>query len=544
MFPETTPAIANVLHWASRPTDDAESRRLLQRRLIVYVRLMASLFFGIYVLGAVLLAIIAPERLVEVHLHPGKIINLMLVLAAVAVRLYLRRRELSETTLRAVDFGFALAVAVGIGVGGATAPVGYHFEVIALLVMIFLLVLRAALVPSLPFFTAILGVACSIPILVGAHVQLVASPLPNEVMSPGLIVIALSAWCVVATASTTVVSRIIYGLVTQVRDAMHLGRYTLGTKIGEGGMGEVYRAEHAMLRRPTAVKLLLPSKLSASSLERFEREVQLTSRLSHPNTIAIYDYGRTPDGIFYYAMEYLDGLSLESLVASDGVQPAGRVVHILLQAAGALAEAHGVGLIHRDIKPANIMLCERGGMPDVVKVVDFGLVKNLDAETTDVALTNTNALTGTPLYLAPESITRPDKIDERIDIYALGAVGYFLITGTPPFSGHNVVEIAGHHLHTEPERPSVRLGRSVPPKLDALVLQCLAKDPEARPRDAQELLTALLECEIESPWSGSAARTWWANWHDVNDVSAAPGLPTPITERRGGCDELHPGARM
>jgi hypothetical protein len=532
MFPETPPALANVLHWASRPTDDAESRRLLQRRLRVYVRLVVMLFGGVYLLGAAYLAILAPAQFVAVHCHPGKIVNLALALGALGFLLSLRRAQLSEQSLRACDVGFAFTLATGIGIGSATAPMGYHFEVISLLVMIFLLVLRAALVPSRPFFTAMLGVACSVPILIGAYIQLRGSPPANEFLTPGVIVTALSIWCVIATAATTVVSRVIYGLVTQVRDAQHLGRYTLGTKIGEGGMGEVYRAEHAMLRRPTAIKLVLPGKISASSLERFEREVQLTSRLSHPNTIAIYDYGRTPDGIFYYAMEYLDGLSLESLIASEGVQPPGRVVHILLQAAGALAEAHGVGLIHRDIKPANIMLCERGGMPDVVKVLDFGLVKNLGAGDGDVALTNTNALTGTPLYLAPESITRPDKIDARIDIYALGAVGYFLVTGTPPFTGQNVVEIAGHHLHTAPEAPSSRLGGMVPPKLDALLVACLAKDPDARPRDAQALLTALLDCETESPWSGAAARTWWSSWHEANTEIQAPQLPTPTSQSK------------
>jgi serine/threonine-protein kinase len=532
MFPETTPALANVLHWASRPTDDAESRRLLRRRLAVYVRLVVMLFAGIYGLGAVVIVFIAPEQFWTVHAHPGKVINLVLMLGAFGFLFALRRWEASERALRASDLGFVFVMSLAIGVGAATAPQGYHFEVISLLVMIFLLVLRAALVPSQPLFTAMVGVACSIPILLGAYLQLLDTPMPKDFLSPGVIVIALSTWCAVATAATTVVSRVIYGLVSQVRDAMHLGRYTLGAKIGEGGMGEVYRAEHAMLRRPTAIKLLLPSKVSASSLERFEREVQLTSRLSHPNTIAIYDYGRTPDGIFYYAMEYLDGLSLESLIASDGLQPAARVVHILLQAAGALAEAHGVGLIHRDIKPANIMLCERGGMPDVVKVVDFGLVKNLDADNTDVALTNTNALTGTPLYLAPESISRPDKIDARIDIYALGAVGYFLITGTPPFTGHNVVEIAGHHLHTVPELPSVRLGRAVPPKLDALILSCLAKDPEVRPRDAQSLMTSLLECEAESPWNSNSARAWWTDWHRANTDMALATSPTPESATR------------
>ncbi|HMI85154.1 MAG TPA: serine/threonine-protein kinase [Polyangiaceae bacterium] len=537
MFPETTPALANVLHWASRPTDDAETRRLIRRRLMVYVRLIVMLFGGLYAIGMVGTAIVVPQLFVAMHVHPAKVVNLLLALGALAFLQVLRRSQPSERMLRSFDVGFAFLMAIGIGVASATAPRGYHFELFALLVMIFLLVLRAALVPSQPLFTALVGGVCSLPILLGAYVQISDSP-PDDFLTPSIALMGLSAWCAVATAATTVVSRVIYGLVTQVRDAQHLGRYTLSAKIGEGGMGEVYRAEHAMLRRPTAVKLLLPSKLSASSLERFEREVQLTSRLSHPNTIAIYDYGRTPDGIFYYAMEYLDGLSLESLVASDGVQTAGRVVHILLQAAGALAEAHGIGLIHRDIKPANIMLCERGGMPDVVKVVDFGLVKNLDAADGDVALTNTNALTGTPLYLAPESITRPDKIDARIDIYALGAVGYFLVTGTPPFTGHNVVEIAGHHLHTTPDAPSARLGRAVPPKLDALLVACLAKDPDARPRDAQALLTALLECETESPWSGVTARTWWSSWHDANVEIADRQSPTPRPPTKETCLRL------
>ena len=538
MFPDTTPSLANVLHWASRPTDDAETRRLIRRRLMVYVRLVGTLFGGLYLLGLVSLVFIAPDQLLAVHIHPGKIINLLLTFGAFGLLVVLRRSEPSERALRVIDVAFPFLLATGIGLGAATAPRGYHFETIALLVMIFLLVLRAALVPSRPLFTAMVGMACSVPILVGGYVQVADTALPAPFMTPGIVVLALAVWCVASTAATTVVSRIIYGLVTQVRDAQYLGRYTLGSKIGEGGMGEVYRAEHAMLRRPTAVKLLLPGKVSASSLERFEREVQLTSRLSHPNTIAIYDYGRTPDGIFYYAMEYLDGLSLESLVGSDGVQPPGRVVHVLLQAAGALAEAHGIGLIHRDIKPANIMLCERGGMPDVVKVVDFGLVKNLDAAVGDVALTNTNALTGTPLYIAPESITRPDKIDARIDIYALGAVGYFLITGTPPFTGHNVVEIAGHHLHTAPEAPSVRLGRAVPPKLDALIVACLAKDPDQRPRDAQALLAALLDCEVESPWSGAAARAWWSNWHQANVDVALPQSSTPTPRTKESCARL------
>jgi serine/threonine protein kinase len=284
-------------------------------------------------------------------------------------------------------------------------------------------------------------------------------------------------------------------------------------------MGEVYRAEHAMLRRPTAIKLLLPGRVSAEALARFEREVQLTSRLSHPNTIIIYDYGRTPDAIFYYAMEFLDGLSLDALVAADGPQAPGCVVRALLQVAGTLAEAHGIGLIHRDIKPANIMVCDRGGAP-IVKVFDFGLVKKIDDGGEQIALTNANAITGTPLYLAPESITHSNQVDGRIDIYALGAVGYFLLTGTPPFDGRTVVEICGHHLHTPPDPPSARLGRPVPPKLETLILACLAKDPNKRPHDAEELLTMLSQCEGESPFGAAEARSWWSRVRQTSSRAA------------------------
>src|SRR4029079_4450667 len=202
--------------------------------------------------------------------------------------------------------------------------------------------------------------------------------------------------------------------------AKQLGQYALEDKIGAGGMGSVYKARHAMLRRPTAVKLLDADKMTPAAVSRFEREVQLTSALSHPNTVAIYDYGHTPDGIFYYAMEYLDGMNLDELVRCFGPVPEARAVHILRQVCGALAEAHAQNLVHRDIKPANIFLTIRGGLRDFVKVLDFGLVKALEgAESGNVA--SANVVTGTPLYLSPEAVNEPDKVDARADVYAIGA---------------------------------------------------------------------------------------------------------------------------
>jgi len=290
--------------------------------------------------------------------------------------------------------------------------------------------------------------------------------------------------------------------------AKQLGQYSLDEKLGEGGMGVVYRAHHEMLMRPTAVKFLHLEATNDQSIARFEREVRLTSRLNHPNTIAIYDYGRTPEGIFYYAMEYLEGINLEDLVCRFGPLPESRVVHLLQQVLGSLAEAHRTGLIHRDIKPANIMLTERGGIYDFVKLLDFGLVKAADSERQS-RLTSAGSLTGTPLYVSPEAIENPDDVDPRTDIYAVGAVGYWLLTGTPLFEGRSVLDIIQKHASTLPELPSVRLHRPVDPRLESLLMQCLAKERSERPASAAELAEAFAQLELTPRWTPRDAEHWW-----------------------------------
>jgi serine/threonine-protein kinase len=245
------------------------------------------------------------------------------------------------------------------------------------------------------------------------------------------------------------------------------------------------------------------------AVRRFEQEVRLTSVLTHPNTIAIYDFGRTPDGVFYYAMEYLDGITLEHLVKLDGAQPAARVVRLLKQACGALHEAHALGLIHRDIKPANMMLCVRGRMPDQLKVLDFGLVKEHAQSAGGMGLSLDGALVGTPAYLAPEAIANASRADARSDLYALGAVAYWLLVGQPVFDGQTILEVCLHHLHTTPAAPSERSSMPIPAALDALVLQCLAKDPEQRPPSALELARLLETIADADGWSREQADLWW-----------------------------------
>ncbi len=326
------------------------------------------------------------------------------------------------------------------------------------------------------------------------------SSLPASVLAVGLLISALAALSLAAF-------QMIRQLQKRVQAALKLGQYTLVERIGEGGMGVVYKARHTMLRRPTAIKLLPPSQSDEALLQRFEREVQLTSQLTHPNTIAIYDYGRTSDGVLYYVMEYVDGISLDHLVETYGPLEASRTVALLRQVCGSLAEAHDVGLIHRDIKPANIMLCIRGGLYDFVKVLDFGLVKEL-GDGRSVA-TRPDVIMGTPLYLAPEAILSPQEIGPRSDLYALGCVAYFLLSGAPVFDSHNVVELARHHLETEPLPLSQRTEIPVPERLEALILACLAKDPKDRPASAGALLEQLDVSIAEPAWTQESAREWW-----------------------------------
>ena len=297
----------------------------------------------------------------------------------------------------------------------------------------------------------------------------------------------------------------------KVNEAQQLGQYTLGSKIGEGGMGEVYRARHAMLKRPTAIKLLRADQVDRERLARFEREVQLTSRLAHHNTVAIYDYGISPDGAFYYAMEYVDGFNLNEAVQRSGAMDPRRVVHLLRQACGSLAEAHGSGIVHRDIKPANLMISQRPGMHDHLKVLDFGLVKHVAGES-DVDVTRAGNIVGTPRYGSPEAFRSPDAVDARSDLYSLGAVGYFMVTGRHVFDGETMVELVNKHLTAEPVPPSERLGRPVPPALERLLLACLSKDPAKRPIDALTMGDLLDRVEGVETWTRADAERWWQQY--------------------------------
>ena len=294
----------------------------------------------------------------------------------------------------------------------------------------------------------------------------------------------------------------------QVVEARQLGQYRLGRLIGSGGMGDVYLAEHQLLKRPCAVKLIRPGELLKSgTIRRFEREVRINATLSHPNIVEIFDYGRTEDGVYYYVMEYLPGLSLAELVARHGPLPPERAVYFLRQVCLALHEAHGAGLIHRDIKPSNIFAARRGGRDDVAKLLDFGLVR---PASTSLAAdpSREGQIVGTPLYIAPEQAVGGRRLDARCDIYSLGAVAYFLLTGRPPFDEGSAIAAIIAHARDQPTPPS-QLRPDIPADLEQIVLRCLAKEPAERFPDAESLELALGECACADKWDKYRAQAWW-----------------------------------
>jgi serine/threonine-protein kinase len=325
------------------------------------------------------------------------------------------------------------------------------------------------------------------------------------------------------TTMAYVGARVVYALGTEVTEARELGSYRLVERLGAGGMGEVWRAQHRLLARPAAIKLIRGAGAgnvgaSDEAVRRFEQEAQVTARLSSPHTVQLFDFGVSGDGRFYYVMELLNGLDLETLVRRHGPLPAERVTYLLRQVCHSLAEAASYGLVHRDIKPANLFVCRYGGDCDFVKVLDFGIAKEADhlMETGAIGLTREHGLRGTPAYIAPEQALGGSGIDGRADIYAVGCVAYFLLTGQLVFTGDTPMAVVVHHAHTLPIPPSERSELPIPPALDRLVLSCLAKNPAERPQSARDLSQRLAAIDGGSPWTDDRAREWWDLHGELN----------------------------
>jgi eukaryotic-like serine/threonine-protein kinase len=377
-------------------------------------------------------------------------------------------------------------------------------------------VLFTIAVPTTPrraVVTALASVS-AVPVVVGvvlaAGASLTIPPLQYffGLVFPYLIVVGMA----------YVGARVVYQLGTEVKRAREMGSYVLEEKLGEGGMGEVWKARHRLLARPAAIKLIRSAgSASPAALQRFEREAQVIAQLRSAHTVQLFDYGVATDGAFYYAMELLDGVDADRLVRRFGPVPAARVIHLLRQACHSLSEAHSRGLVHRDVKPANIFVCRQGEDHDFVKVLDFGLVRmaHAAADTSSID-TREIAIHGTPAFIAPEQAMGLD-VDGRADIYSLGCVAYWLLTGTTVFSSDSTMGLLVQHAQAEPDRPSARGGAPIPKALDELVMACLAKDPFARPQTAREL-SLRLAASYDASWTETQARQWW----ETSIANAAP----------------------
>jgi len=315
-------------------------------------------------------------------------------------------------------------------------------------------------------------------------------------------------------------ARVIYGISRDIAAARRMGSYVLEARLGRGGMGEVWQARHRLLARPAAIKLIRADLLTDHSggatsapVKRFKREAEVISTLRSPHTVQLYDFGVAEDGTLYYVMELLEGIDLERLVRRFGPQPPARVAGILIQACHSLGEAHEAGLVHRDIKPGNVVLCRYGPDVDFVKVLDFGLVAlQRDRLPEQTALTAEGRVAGTPAYMAPETVNKPDAVDRRADIYCLGCVAYWMLAGKPVFTAHSPVAVIADHLKTPPPPLSEVCARGVPAALEEIVMSCLEKDPAKRPKSAWALTAALKRNECDRDWKEGMARDWWASY--------------------------------
>ncbi len=484
---------------------ESELRRWFQGRLellSLFTLIAAGAMLVVSHVTALLLGTweLARAAHVSTYIHIGS------CLVAASVWLAVRGEPRPAKTLQILDavlFGGSLATILGIYATSYSDGMPVMGGVLALFVLA-----RALILPSTVRRTVLYSICAPLGFLAIQLAHGVVYAWPGQLV-PADYEVYVPIWNQVvlwlAVVMAAFASHLNYTLRVKAYEAKQLDQYIIESKLGAGGMGDVYRARHALMRRPTAVKVLRPDVTGTRALQRFEKEVRQTSRLTHPNTIRIYDYGRTPEGDFYYAMELLDGADLERLVELTGPLAPARAIHVLVQACSALHEAHEAGLVHRDVKPSNILLCIRGLEHDVVKVMDFGLVK--DTAAGEETLTRADEICGSPQTISPEAL-KAEEVTRRSDLYALGAVGCYLLTGKPPFDGRTVVELAAAHLHKPPIAPSAR-DASVPQDLEAVLLTCLAKEPDERPATALIVREALLACADAGAWSAGDAARWW-----------------------------------
>lgn len=452
---------------------------------------------------------ISPDRVLDdAWPWPGNPVAFVCVAVSLAIAAMARREKCDCQRLVGFAHLYELVLALGIGIVNQWTPNTVGLSWICVLIL-----LHPLIVPGTPGRTLVTSLAAASMDPLGIAI----SALRGVDTPPPVVIFWTYLPNYICAFLTLVPTRVIARLGRQVTKARQMGSYQLGEMIGRGGMGEVYRATHRMLARPAAIKLIRPELLGGGAgrgagaiVERFRREAHAAAMLASPHTIRLYDFGVTNDGTFFYVMELLDGIDLRALVERFGPTPPERAVHILVQTSRSLAEAHARGLVHRDVKPSNIYACRVGLDVDFVKVLDFGLVK-MPSQGAENAPTVSapQAATGTPAFIAPEIALGDRTIDHRADIYSLGCVAYWLLTGRLVFEAETSVQMIVKHVDATPVPPSRASELEIPPELDAIVLACLAKNPDDRPRDASELARRLEECAARAPWTQERARHWW-----------------------------------
>jgi eukaryotic-like serine/threonine-protein kinase len=512
--------------WTLPPDLLAEAVRRLRVVALVYA-------VGYFIAGPLPSLLIPQVRAIFVaepqHWVSG-VVSILVALLVVAVASHPR---ISSQTKIGVGLAFEILGSVGIAAAeyhSVVAPItyaagtgGFGLSWVAPWVLLF-----SVVVPTPPRIT--------IP---AAFVSLAAVPIvytlgvaagSNVPRAPLQFILDLVVPYVVILLMVYVGSRVVYGLGAAVREAREMGSYRLVEPLGKGGMGEVWRAQHRLLARPAAIKLIRPERLGTTAdqsrqvLRRFEREAQATALMRSAHTLELYDFGVSNDGTFYYVMELLDGFDLDELVERFGPVPPERAVHFIRQICDSLAEAHAAGLIHRDIKPANVYACRYGRAVDFIKVLDFGLVKHGGAvdEGAD-KLTAEHMAGGTPAYMSPEQAVADDDVDARSDLYSVGCVAYWLLTGTAVFKGRTPLETMMMHVHTAPEPLSRRTERPIPPEIESAVLACLDKDPARRPQSADELAARIAGTALGREWTPERANAWWDSNRPVTTRISLPG---------------------
>ena len=513
-----------------RGLDTSSGLDFVQERLALLAKTLFLVSFGFYVFLVASMVLIGGAPFLAVVSAPMSVGHICASSTMGLVWLLTSRTRRSLRTLGTLD-----AVSQVLA-GGFLSLMTVYDEgqilqtILALLVTV---MVRAIMLPSRPGRTLLLSALVFLPTLIVCITRHhPVNFLPG--FTPGYQKLHMTLntvlWSVLGTMLAAIVSRVLYGLRQQVAEATELGQYVLEEKIGGGGMGEVWRARHRLLIRPAAIKLIRPEALGSMAadsgllMRRFEREARATAALKSPHTVQLYDFGATDDGRLYYVMELLDGLDLETLVRQYGPQPAERVVRILSQVCSSLRDAHGNGLVHRDIKPANVVVSRVGTTFDFVKVLDFGLVKLDTARRADdeaVAKLSTDGSTsGTPAYMAPEVVLGKEDTDHRVDLYALGCVGFWLLTGKLVFEGANAVEMMFHHAKTPPPRPSSRVELPIPALLEDLIMDLLEKDPARRPPTAEAVSDRINAVPLTDVWTAERAEQWWATHR-----------PAPLDER-------------